>query len=889
MDWADLKGLPPADRQAVENAFDEDYYLATYPDVRGADIGPLDHYIVQGWKEGRNPSARFDTRHYLDSNPDVAASGVHPFIHYVLRGQDEGRTGLPVHPVAPPQQSAPAQRLSLEEECAAIEHVFDADFYLRQNPEIADLGIEPIVHFLTQGWREGRDPNCDFSISYYVQTYPDVLRADISPFVHYTLFGHAEGRGAQSWRDRMRGEGYSPRVSAIVPNYNHARFLPQRIESILEQTYSNIEIIILDDGSTDDSREIIADYAARYPDRIRTLINHRNSGSVFAQWKKGFLEAAGELVWICESDDFCDPDFVERVIQPLHDPSVMIAFGRIQFADTEGGFVPGLDDYRENAEPGIWDAPLVRPAAEWFRGSFATANLIPNVGGCVIRNQPVAEAVWKQLLSYRIVGDWYLFSVLAGGGQIAYVPHAIAWFRQHEANVSGVASRDAAYYREHEWLISALRDRWGTPDDVAARCFENVYRDFVHSGTRKRLGSLTRLYSNDAVMAVERRTPHILIATLGFHLGGGEIFPIHLANQLVARGVTVSILRLNGEDENADVRALLDRRIAIYDSGLVSEMGITDFIERAGIDLINSHSVGAEFFFLYSADLPRGLPYAASLHGSYEVTPIPDDLLLRILRSVKQWIYLSDKNLGHLADIPLHPVRLARVPNGMPADDRPAPFTREDLGIRADAIVFAVASRAIDPKGWREAVAARAIVARRTRVPIHLLLCGSGPVADELAIECAADPFVHVLGFQDRINGIYLLADVVLLPTRFAGESFPLSLIQAMQVGRPIIATDLGEIRAMVTGGHLPPAGLVMQMREDAQAFITALADAMARMTKGETRAAFAAGAAERGQGYAIDVIADRYWALFRRMLGRWPSLRRRLKRASRATPKSGK
>ena len=79
------------------------------------------------------------------------------------------------------------------------------------------------------------------------------------------------------------------RVTAIVPNYNHARYLSQRLDSILSQTYPLIEIIVLDDCSTDNSHEIIEDYVARYPDRIRAVYNDHNSGSVFHQWQKGYV------------------------------------------------------------------------------------------------------------------------------------------------------------------------------------------------------------------------------------------------------------------------------------------------------------------------------------------------------------------------------------------------------------------------------------------------------------------------------------------------------------------------------------------------------------------------------------------------------------------------
>lgn len=71
--------------------FDRQWYLDTYPDVRSAEMDPVEHYSDFGWKEGRNPSAGFNTLFYLESNPDVASSGLNPLWHFIVYGLKEGR------------------------------------------------------------------------------------------------------------------------------------------------------------------------------------------------------------------------------------------------------------------------------------------------------------------------------------------------------------------------------------------------------------------------------------------------------------------------------------------------------------------------------------------------------------------------------------------------------------------------------------------------------------------------------------------------------------------------------------------------------------------------------------------------------------------------------
>src|SRR6201984_3673791 len=106
-----------------------------------------------------------------------------------------------------------------------------------------------------------------------------------------------------------------PTVSVIVPNYNHARFLRKRIESVLGQTFQDFELILLDDCSIDDSRAILSQYAG--DPRVRIDFNNVNSGSPFKQWNKGVRLARGKYVWIAESDDYADERLLERLVALL--------------------------------------------------------------------------------------------------------------------------------------------------------------------------------------------------------------------------------------------------------------------------------------------------------------------------------------------------------------------------------------------------------------------------------------------------------------------------------------------------------------------------------------------------------------------------------------------
>ena len=107
-----------------------------------------------------------------------------------------------------------------------------------------------------------------------------------------------------------------PTVSVILPNYNHAPFLKERIDSILAQTYQDFELILLDDCSTDNSVALLQTYADN-PHVSALVCNEANTGNTFLQWDKGIRLARGRYIWIAESDDVAHPQFLEATVSAL--------------------------------------------------------------------------------------------------------------------------------------------------------------------------------------------------------------------------------------------------------------------------------------------------------------------------------------------------------------------------------------------------------------------------------------------------------------------------------------------------------------------------------------------------------------------------------------------
>lgn len=178
-------------------ALDTDFYRQAHDDLTFAPIDPPRHYDVQGWSEGRDPAPWFSTEGYLELNPDVAAAGLNPFVHYLLTGQREGREIVPSKRAGAYYATAGEARITPQERALAAQ-AFDERYYLAMNRDVAEGGGDPLDHFLRHGWREGRDPNHDFSVADYLELNPDVAASGVHPFIHYLAQGRSEGRAAKA-------------------------------------------------------------------------------------------------------------------------------------------------------------------------------------------------------------------------------------------------------------------------------------------------------------------------------------------------------------------------------------------------------------------------------------------------------------------------------------------------------------------------------------------------------------------------------------------------------------------------------------------------------------------------------------------------------------------
>jgi len=213
--------------------------------------------------------------------------------------------------------------------------------------------------------------------------------------------------------------GSMPTLSIVVPNYNHGRYLKAALEAHLEQSEPPGEVIVVDDASTDDSRVIVEDIAARHA-AVRLIRMERNGG-VNAAINRGLREARGDFVCFSAADDLVSGDFATRSLAILAEhPTVGICFSDPAETVGDSGVVQPLPLHLRDRPSLILPADLERLLKHsWF--SFP--------GHAVLYRRDALLAIGGFDEALRWYADWFATCVLAFRHGACYVPEVLAVFR----------------------------------------------------------------------------------------------------------------------------------------------------------------------------------------------------------------------------------------------------------------------------------------------------------------------------------------------------------------------------------------------------------------------------------------------------------------------------
>lgn len=621
---------------------------------------------------------------------------------------------------------------------------------------------------------------------------------------------------------------FNPKVSIIVPNYNHSAYLRQRLETIYQQTYANIEVILLDDCSSDTSIEILKEFAQRFSDRTTCKFNNTNTGSVFRQWKNGLEMATGELIWIAESDDFCTENFLMEQVRAFQNSAVMLSFCKTEFVAGEPPEkVWTLEEYLSDLGMADWGRSFLRSAHSLVCAGWAVKNIVPNVSSALFRHprdSPILhDPCW---LGLRLCGDWVFYLSIIRGGLVAYTPTATNYYRQHKRSTSQTVQRENLYYAEHEIVASYLVNFFRLDRNIIDKQDAALYDHWCYQRGSLGRAEFRSLYDPERVWArsIDRRL-NVVMAVYALIAGGGETFPVILANLLHKRGYAVTLLNCLECPTEPGVLKMLDPLIPRLELSRLDLAGVV--FDDMGIDLVHSHHAWVDLTLANLLIAHTDIKQVVTTHGMYETLPSSQLNALIPLLSLRidHFVFTADKNIAVFPAEFVRLKRFSRISNALPSVPI-YPVDRSSLNVRQEDFVLCMVARAIPEKGWAEAIEAVNFANTCSARRVHLLLIGDGVEFDRLCdYECP--DYVHFLGFRENIRDYFAMCDMGFLPSRFKGESAPLVVIDCLLSGRPVLASDIGEVRRMLDSKD-GLAGELFELRDwklDTQKIGQAIAD----------------------------------------------------------------
>lgn len=262
-------------------------------------------------------------------------------------------------------------------------------------------------------------------------------------------------------------------VSVIIPNYNYAEFITERIDSVLFQTYPISELVILDDASLDNSVEVIEKKIEAilkdYPKlKVKFIKNEVNSGGcVFSQWQKGLNAISSDYFWIAEADDMADPRFLETAISKFEERPSTILFYSDSYRINQHNEITSktCSDWADMWRSGRFKHDYFNSGVEEVKDYFSGQNIICNVSSVVWRNDSRLQRIFSEAENFKVAGDWYIYSRILEYGDIAYSAKPLNYFRKHDKGSASTVIVSSIEYGEVAKVQNRIIEKYNLGND----------------------------------------------------------------------------------------------------------------------------------------------------------------------------------------------------------------------------------------------------------------------------------------------------------------------------------------------------------------------------------------------------------------------------------------
>lgn len=498
-------------------------------------------------------------------------------------------------------------RIKLISEIDVVSSSFDNEFYLEKNKDLVDFGLNPVEHFCSYGWREGRDPHPDFSTLEYLRANPDVSHEDINPFLHWILYGKAEGRTGRTptlskayvpfakiglFREKTLRKSTSEPVDIIVPIYNAFEDVVECLGRLKRYTPIMHKIYLINDASTDPRIEVLcAQFVNERPNSI-TFTQPKNQGFI-STVNLGFSRATGHVVLI-NTDAYVPENWLDRILLPiLFDKSIATVTPM-----TNNGEIANIPVIckAELLVPGVGDQ--VDQIAQQFDPLESLTEVPTGVGFCMAISRHWLDKITSLDTSFgRGYGeevDWCQRVRKIGGKHVL----TGALFVEHRGGMSFGSEKQARIDANNQ-IIS---QRYPTYDSDVKSFLEND----AAIGSRLALGM--------AMVGLEGEVPVFLAHRLG---GGAEIWLDRLIRD-----------RLSNNKSSVVVRSGDSQQTALVELHTVS--GVT----RGNVDRSELHN--------YIGVLPKKAVIYSCLVGSEDPLQLMDILVTNMREGDRLRILFHD-------------------------------------------------------------------------------------------------------------------------------------------------------------------------------------------------------------------------------------------------------
>lgn len=339
-------------------------------------------------------------------------------------------------------------------------NLFDEDWYTDQYPNAKNYKKGPLSHYIKEGYKKNYNPSPAFSTERYLIAYPEIKQLNINPLIHYIRKGRKQGRFCYSTTDmgtpRETIGNDKPFVSIIVTSYNYEQLIKQTLDSLEQQTYKNFEIIVVDDGSKDNSIEVIKEYIKAY-DNIKLFTHEggKNKGLV-ASMQLGIKNAKGDYIAFCESDDYWAPNYLEKKVELINRyKDVAIISNDIQLFGDEDSVkarTKYIDDIKKLVYPGG------TPIDIRYNKNI---NYIPTLSAIMIRGDVLRSLDFSTPIPAWI--DFWLYRQILNKHMLYFVDCKLTFWRQHNsynapANAEKYAKKSYEFLTASDMLLGIKND-----------------------------------------------------------------------------------------------------------------------------------------------------------------------------------------------------------------------------------------------------------------------------------------------------------------------------------------------------------------------------------------------------------------------------------------------